>query len=281
MNTIITIARLTFHEAIRRKIVIAALLLGVAFLIIYDLGFYFILKEMTRGTGSRVSDEYFRNQGMNFLFLAGMYVINFLVIATAALISADSLAGEIQSGTIQAVVTKPIRRAEVVLGKWLGHAALLLAYLALMGGGVTLSIFLISGFQPIGWLPGLALLYFNGLIILSVTLALSSSFSTLATGGAMFGAYGLAFIGGWVERIGSLLQNQTAVEIGILTSLLLPSEAIWNKASIVMTSPLINLIGVSPFASGSEPGVQMMVYAALYLIGAIALTIRRFGNRDL
>jgi Cu-processing system permease protein len=74
------------------------------------------------------------------LLLAGMYVVNFLTIAISALVSADSLAGEIQSGTIQAIVTKPVRRSEVVMGKWLGHAFLILLYLLLMAGGVALIV---------------------------------------------------------------------------------------------------------------------------------------------
>jgi Cu-processing system permease protein len=281
MNTIFTIARLTFREAIRRKIVLAALVLGAAFLLLYDVGFYFIQEEFTREITQGSSSTFFRNQALNFFFLAGMYVVNFLAIAIAALISADSLAGEIQSGTIQAVISKPIRRSDVVLGKWLGHAGLLLFYLLLMGGGVSLSIWLISGYQATGWIIGLGLIYFNSLIILSLTLALSSSLSTLATGGAVFGAYGLAFLGGWVERIGTMLGNQTAIELGIFSSLLLPSEAVWNKASTLMVSPLINMTGMSPFTSGSEPSTQMMIYAALYLIAALGLAIRLFGNRDL
>ena len=175
MNTIFSIARLTFQEAVRRKIVVAALVLGAAFLLLYDVGFYFIQLEFSKEIARRSSSTYYQNQAFNFFYMAGMYVVNFLGIAIAALISADSLAGEIQSGTIQAVVTKPIRRSGVVLGKWLGHAALLLFYLVLMGGGVTISVWLLSDFQPVGWLAGLSLIYFNALTILSLTLALSSS----------------------------------------------------------------------------------------------------------
>jgi hypothetical protein len=138
-----------------------------------------------------------------------------------------------------------------------------------------------ADFQAANWPLGLLLVYFNGLIILSLTLALSSSLSTLATGGAVFGAYGLAFIGGWVERIGSLLNNNTAVNLGIFSSLLLPSEAIWNKASSLMASRLVGVIGVSPFTSGSEPSTLMLVYAGLYLVGALFFAIRRFSRRDL
>jgi Cu-processing system permease protein len=282
MYTIITIAQLTFREAIRRKIVLAALILGVAFLLLYGLGFHYIQQEFTANAARlRAPSATIRNQAFNFLFLAGMYVVNFLAIATAALVTADSLAGEIQSGTIQAIITKPVRRSEIVLGKWFGQAALLLLYLLLLGGGVVLVVFVLGRFSAPNWYTGLALVYFNSLIIMTLTLAFSSSLSTLATGGAVFGAYGLAFIGGWLERIGTFLNNQTAANLGILSSLLLPSDSVWNKASTLMISPLINIVGVNPFTSGSEPSTLMMVYAAVYLLAALGIAIWQFGKRDL
>lgn len=281
MNTIVTIAQLTFREAIRRRIVLAALLLGIAFLVIYGLGFHFIrLDLMQHDNDLRLPSTAIRNQAYNFLFLAGMYVVNFLSIAIAALITADSLAGEIQSGTIQAIVTKPIRRSEVVIGKWLGHAFLLLLYLLLMACGVVLCVWLISGYLAPNWFKGVALLYFNSLIIMTLTLAFSSRLSTLATGGAVFGSFGLAFIGGWVERIGTAFRNQTAMDLGIFSSLLLPSEAIWARAAREMTSPLVNLLD-SPFTIGSVPSPMMLVYAALYLLVCLGLAIRTFKQRDL
>jgi Cu-processing system permease protein len=277
MNPIVVIARLTFQEAIRRKIVLAALLLGIAFLVIFDLGFYFIQRDFAANSfASRA-----RNEAYNFLALAGMYVVNFLCIAIGALITADTLAGEIQSGTIQATMTKPIPRSAIVLGKWLGQASLLFLYLTLMGGGVLLSVRLLANYGMPNWLAGLGIIYFNSLIIMTLTLAFSSSISTLATGGAVFGAFGLAFIGGWVERVGTLLQNRTAIDLGILSSLILPSEALWNKASGLMTSPLANLAGVTPFSAASDPSPLMMVYAFLYLIAVLFIAIRRFGARDL
>ena len=281
MNTILTMAQLTFREAIRRRIVLAALILGIAFLFVFDLGFHFIQQDLASNTFARARAEVVRGQAYNLIMMAGMYVINFLCIAIAALITADSLAGEIQSGTIQAVVTKPIRRSEVVLGKWLGHAALLLLYLLLMGGGVILSMLVMAGYHPPNWLLGILLIYFNSLIIMSLTLAFSSTLSTLATGGAVFGFFGLAFIGGWVERIGSILNNQTAINLGIFSSLLLPSEAIWNKATTLMTSPLLNMMGMTPFTSASEPSLLMVLYAGLYLLAALSIAIWRFGKRDL
>jgi ABC-type transport system involved in multi-copper enzyme maturation permease subunit len=247
----------------------------------YGLGLHFIQAEFEHQSAIRAVNRTAQAQGINLLLVAGLYVVNFLCIAIAALISADSLAGEIQSGTIQAVMTKPIRRSEVVLGKWLGHAGLLLLYLFFMGGGVLLIVRILSGYGAPNWPLGLALIYLNCLTILSVTLAFSSTLTTLATGGAVFGAYGVAFIGGWVERIGGFLQNQTATELGIFSSLLLPSEALWNKAASLMTTKLMNLMPVTPFTSATEPSTLMLIYSGVYLLAALAIAIRQFGKRDL
>ncbi len=282
MKNILTIARLTFREAVRRKIALAALVLGIAFLVLFSLGFYYIQKEFnTSATNRFPPPERVRTTAYNFMVLAGMYVVNFLGIASGALITADSLAGEIQSGTIQTIVTKPIRRSEVVLGKWIGHAALLILYLLMMIGGVILSVRWLVGYATPNWLTGAGLIYLNSLLIMTLTLVFSSSFSTLATGGAVFGAYGVAFLGGWVERIGGFLQNKTATDLGIFSSLLLPSEAIWNKAAHAMSSPLVNMTGVSPFTSASVPSNLMMAYSVLYLLLALAAAIYLFAQRDL
>lgn len=281
MNTIITLAKLTFREAIRRRIVTAGVLMGAAFLFLYALGFHFMQQDLVRSGNARLPSEAVQAQAYNLMLMAGLYVVNFLVIVLAALITSDSLAGEIQSGTIQAIVTKPIRRSGVVLGKWLGNAGLLLLYVTLMSGGVILSLFVMAGYHTPNWLAGMALIYFNSLIIMTVALALSSTLSTIATGGVVLGLFGLAFIGGWVERIGTFLNNQTASNLGIISSLLMPTDAIWNKAANQMTSPLLNLAGVSPFSSSSVPSTAMMIYAVLYLLAALAIAIHQFGQRDL
>ena len=140
---IFVIARLTFIEAMRRRILLAAALLGLAFLVLYGVGFFFMQGEAPSVATSGPRAAMYRTGLFNFMTMAGLYVVNFLSIAMAALVSADTLAGEIGSGAIQTVVSKPVRRAEVVLGKWLGFAGLLALYVLLMSGGVLTS--------PLSW----------------------------------------------------------------------------------------------------------------------------------
>ena len=241
MNPILILANLTFREAIRRRIVLAGLALGISFLVIYSTGLHFILLDVRQEFTLRdlpAGQNVMNAEMQNFFLMAGLYAITFLSIAMAALLGADTLAGEINSGTIQTIVSKPIRRADVILGKWLGFAGLLGLYLLFMAGGVVLSMFIQSGYVTDNLLNGLGLIYLETLLIMTITLMCSASFPALATGGIVFGMYGLAFIGGWIEQIGAIFQNPTAVKIGILTSLIIPGESLWRRAAFEMQTPL-------------------------------------------
>lgn len=282
MKSLLVIMRLTLLEASRRRILQAAVVLGVLFLGLFSLGFYFMRGTVeTAASNAPAAVDIGVKEFYNFLLMAGLYAISFLSIAMGAILAADTLAGEVGSGTIQALVAKPIRRADIVLGKWLGFAVLLGAYLVLMAGGVMLSVWLQTGYAAPNILPGLLLMYADCLLIMTVTLACSSSLSTLATGGVVFGMYGIAFLGGWVEQLGTLAGNVTAVNIGILSSLAVPSEALWRRAAFEMTSPLIQRIGFSPFSAASPPSDLMVIYAGLYFLAAMGLAIRQFNRRDL
>jgi ABC-type transport system involved in multi-copper enzyme maturation permease subunit len=278
-----TIMRLTFLEAARRRIALAAFLLGIAFLVLFSIAFYFIRTETGLPTAEQAAGALLRSQIFSFLSQMGLYAINFLTIAMGALVSADTLAGEIASGTVQAIVTKPVRRAEIVLGKWLGFAGLLGLYLALMAGGLVAIVYLQSGYLIPNVLQGLLLMYLETLVVMTLTLACSSTLSTLATGGVVFGLWGLAFIGGFVEQVGAVLENQTVINIGIISSLILPTEAVFRRAAFVMSSRVVQTLGIGtgPMFVISVPSQAMVVYAALYLAFLLGLTVRQFGGRDL
>jgi ABC-type transport system involved in multi-copper enzyme maturation permease subunit len=285
MNAILTLARLTFREAIRRRIMLAGLILGLGFIIFFSIGFHYILVQLRAlsvgvATGSPIADIA-DTRAINGFLLIGLYAVTFLAVAMAALLAADTLAGEISSGTLQTIVTRPIRRADVVLGKWLGFAGLLELYVSFMAGGVVLSVYLQSGYVPQYWAAGVSLIFLEALLIMTIALLCSSAFPALATGGIVFGLYGLALIGGWVEEIGAAIQNVTAVRVGIFSSLIMPSEALWKRVVYELQSPLTGVLGPSPFGARSTPSQWMVAYALTYVLACLTLAIRTFQRRDL
>ena len=283
MKKIWILARMTFHEAIRRRIVLTGLVLGILFLVIFSVGFRMISREVMNDGENRpaLMAHAMQNEMSSFMLNAGLYAVAFLSVAMGALLSADALAGEISSGTIQTVLTKPIRRSDVVLGKWLGFAGLLALYLLLMAGGAVLIVFLQSGYIPQNILTALLLMYLESLLVMTFALMCSSAMPGLATGGTVFGLDGLAFIGGWIEQIGAIFNNHTAVQVGIVTSLLFPTEAIWRRAAFEMQTSLATILQMSPFTTLSVPSMVMVTYAIMYLLGTLAIAVRIFQNRDI
>jgi Cu-processing system permease protein len=287
MSKIFIVTRLTFHEALRRRMVLAALGLGALFLLMYNLGVLFLLSDTQNVVPdvSGVSDT-LKEQIFNFLLSVGLYVVHFLGIMLAIFASVDSISGEIRSHTVQSIVTKPISRWEVVLGKWIGYALMIGGYLLLLGGGIILSIYLITGYVPAEAVPAMLLLALQALVLLSLSLLFGTRLSTLTNGVALFMLYGLAFLGAWIEQFGALFHSRAAVNIGIVASLVMPVEALWSLAAHLLEPPILQGLPsgmrFSPLlGTVSVPSTAMVVYAIAYAVVMLALAMRSFSKRDL
>jgi ABC-type transport system involved in multi-copper enzyme maturation permease subunit len=274
-------AGVTFREAARKKVLWMALAAGVGFLSLFATGLYFQLKDLRPHTNLILE-----RQGVGALLMVGLYAVDLMAVVMTVLTSVDTLSGELASGTIQAVATKPISRWQLLLGKWLGFVGMVTLYVVLMVGGTTgitylLSLHLLGGVLPHHFLRGLGLIWLECVLILSLTFRLGSSFSTLTNGVVALGLHGIAFIGGWIEQVAALTSSPRALNVGIVASLIMPSEAMWRRAVFEMQSPIVSALGFSPFSAASVPSEYMVVYACLYLTLALALAVRRFSQRDL
>jgi len=280
MHGILTISQLTIHEALRKRVLLAALILGLAFLVLFALGFYFMNREVIlTPRGPETTAE----RGLIYIFLtmAGLYAVNFLMVMMAALLPVDTLSGEIRSGAIQSLVTKPLHRSEIMLGKWLGFWVILAGYLLLMGGGVLLIARLITNTVPPDIYVGIPLMLLEATLLLTLSIAGGTRLSTLANGVMVFGLFGLAFIGGWIEQIGALFQNETAQNIGVIASLIVPSESLWQLAAYNMQPALMRDMNLTPFSPASVPSGAMVVWAVGYTVLVLMWGLWSFKTRDL
>jgi ABC-2 type transport system permease protein len=271
------IARVTFLEASRRKILWTAFLAGAAFLALFGIGMHYQVKDMQ---GANIP-PLVRYQIHSTLLQVGFYAIDLLAVIMTVLTSVDTISGEIASSTIHAIATKPQPRWQLLIGKWLGFAGMVAMFVALLFGGVLGIGRWIAGIVPHGALQGALLIYLECLLVLTTTFWLGTWFSTLTNGVIVLGLHGLAFIGGWLEQIGSVTNSQRLITVGIISSLLMPSEALWRRASYVMQSAIARSLDFSPFAARSAPSTVMVGYAIFYLLLALSLALYRFHERDL
>ncbi|MDT8306436.1 MAG: ABC transporter permease subunit [Anaerolineae bacterium] len=282
LQTIWTITRLTIREAQRRRILWVALFAAIAFLTIYGVGYRFILIEVRAEMGQGPGPGFNPAQTIAiFLMVAGLYVVHFLGIAMAALLSAGTLSGEVESHTIETLLTKPLRRWQVVLGKWLGFAIILFVYMGVMAAGIVLIARFLSGDRLDNLVPGLALIYLSALVMLGISFLGGTRLSTLANGAMAFALYSLAFIGGWVEQFGAMLRNNTAVDVGIISSLIMPADALWKRAVLGWKPTSTDMEMLGPFFVASQPSPLMTGYAVAYALVLLVLALWSFSRRDM
>ena len=275
---ILVIARLTIREAQRRRLLWVALFMGIAFLLIFGIAFHFIRQDIERH-GPTNSDLTFVSV---LLLTAGLYAVNLLTNVVAVLVSVTTISGEIESHTIDAIVTKPIPRWQVVVGKWLGYALLVLLYLAFLVGGLMLIVYLRSGFHMDNIGRGVLMMALAALLVLTVSIVGGTRLSTIANGVLTFMLFGIAFMGGLLEQVGALIRNQAAVNVGIVSSLIMPADSLWKKAvAYFQPQGTANPFELGPFGAITEPSTLMVVYAVLYLFALLALALWSFSRRDL
>lgn len=278
MNRFLTIVRLTIHEAASRRVLLAALIGALAFLTLYAVGFHFVARESAKGGAAPAVQH---RLVLNFFTLAGLYATNFLAVLSAVLLPIDTLSGEISSGVMQTLAAKPVRRAEIVLGKWFGYWLVCTGYLLLVAGGVLAVARTFGGFTPPNALPGLALMVLEVTCFVSLSIAGGTRLSTVTNGVLAFGLYGLAFIGGWIEQIAALTNNVAARNVGTVASLIVPTESMWQLAAHLMQPRIMSELHVTPFSPAAVPSAAMVWWATGWAAAALLIGLRSFSRRGL
>ena len=277
MQSILAMAHLTLYESRRRRIVTAALVCAVAFLVVYATGLFFIHREQIQD-GRPILQQ---KAVMQVLTIVGLFAANFLSVLFAVLLPVDTLSGEIDSGVIQTVAAKPIRRADIVIGKWLGHAVIVLGYLVLLVSGVALAVRVIAGplsVQPIEAIP---LMFLEIVLLMTFSIAGGTRLSTVTNGVTALGFYGIAFVGGWIEQIGGFAGSQAAKTVGIVASLISPADTVWRLASYQIQPDSLRNFGAAMFATSSVPTPLMVWWAAGFTLATLIFAVRSFSSRQL
>jgi ABC-type transport system involved in multi-copper enzyme maturation permease subunit len=163
MQRILAIARNTFRETVRDKI-LYNLILFALIMIVSSLA----LGQLTLGN----EDKVILDLGLSSISIFGMLIAIFIGIGLVY--------KELEKRTVYALLAKPVHRYELILGKYLGLLFTLLVNLAIMTVGLELAMLYTGRIGVGGYLRVLPAAY---LIFLSLALitALALLFSTFST----------------------------------------------------------------------------------------------------
>ena len=277
MKNIATIALVTLREAARRKILWTALLAGALLLGIFAIALRLQVVEFQ----SRAMSPFVRYQVEAGMLMIGLYTCDLLAVVLTILTSIDTLAGEISSGTIQAIATKPISRSQLLMGKFIGFVGMIVVYVVITFNATIAVAYSVTGVLPEHPLHGLLLIIFECIIALSLTFMFGTWFSTLTNGVIVLGLQAVAFMGGWLEQVSGVAQCVHSGMRVSVSSLINPSESLWRRAAYEMQTPLAGSLSFSPFANVSIPSSTAVLYAGVYLCVVLGIAIYHFDARDL
>lgn len=279
-----TIVRATLREAASRKLLLAVAILSVIFVALFILGF-----SLARGELAKEPDPVEVALTSTLLTVMSLYVASFLAAFLALFLSAGSVSSEVDSGQLHAVLARPLPRWSWLLQRWLGLAIVVVVYTAVLGGALLLVARWAVGYQALNPTAGLALMGLQSLTLLTLGVWGSTRLSTLANGAVVFFAFGVAWLSGLVEFVGSVIENTGMQNVGVVTSLLVPSDALWRGASAALSSPGVlsaarvagEDAGQIPFIGTSLPSMALLTWSLLYVPVLLAFAVRRFQRRDL
>lgn len=129
---ILAIARLSFKEAVRRRVVWVFLLMALVYL--FPARWFF---------AQQVKPEDDLKTTISVISIA----MTVLFIAVALLLSSFSIPSDVKNQTIHTIVTKPLERFEIVLGRFIGYVALLTIALVVITAA-SVAMILTSNIDP-------------------------------------------------------------------------------------------------------------------------------------
>nr|WP_217449343.1 ABC transporter permease [Deinococcus sp. JMULE3] len=284
------IAELSLREATRKRLVSVLLVLSALFLGFFLFGVYRLeltldQRAIDAGLDGR-SPTGAANLPVMFSAMFGMYLVYFLGSLMGVLSTVGAVSGDIESGVMQSVIARPVSRAQLVAGRWLGFTAVNVTYVALLAAGLLGGVRLITGYTPPEALPAVGLLLLAVTVLTSLTVLGSTLFTTLANGIGVFVLYGVGFTGGILSAIGTLADTPTLTTLGRVANAVMPTNALWLGASYHLQPEVMRQVGevsrgANPFTSSDPVDPLLVAWAAVLAILALTGAMWRFSRRDL
>ena len=280
MNATLTIAMLTITEAVRRRLLLAFVAITVVIVGLSAWGF------------DRLSHTHRITSGESHLavpqaLILFMFMFSFIVALSASAIASPSISSEIESGVLMTVVTRPVRRTEVLLGKWLGLATLLAGYAGIVCAlefGVVDSV---SGFLPPNPVLAGFYLFAEGALLLTLSLFLSTRMPVIAAGVIGIAVFGAGWLAGVVGALGTAFNIGALRTVGQVGRFLVPTDGLWHAAiyylqpASLLADDLAQGGRGNPFSAQGAPSWAYLLWVAGWFVIVLIAAVASFERREL
>jgi Cu-processing system permease protein len=285
VNSIAVIAGYGFREAVRRRVFAVVIVLTLVFLVLFYLANHFVFRDVASITPPRDVHVDTRTFAGAFLVGLAMFATLFLGIVLAVFLTIGVVSGDAERGLLQPLVARPVGRSTLLLARFLGAGLVCVAYVL----GVYFTSLTITGLtghwwpHRIAW-PGIELAA-AVLVVIALSLLGSVFLSANANGIAVFMLFGAGLVGGLLGTIGHALGSHTIKHAAVITSWVLPFEALYQDGLRMITENASGLTGfllqLGPFGGAYVHGWPIRFWAAGYLALVLVAGLLAFSRRNL
>ena len=248
MDKIIAIGNVTFKEALRNKI-----LYTIFFFALAMIGSSTVLESLFIGEHGKI----IKDVGLNAIELLGLLVALFVGIGLIQV--------ELEKKTIYFVLSKPVKRAEFILGKYLGLAMTLLALTVSMAA-IFILVALLYRLEISGMLlAAIAFIYLKLLLVAALMLMFNSFAGPIMSGIFTISLYAIGHMAADIRDTGALLGNPFLEKMLEIFYLVIPNMNNFN----FKTSAIYNITESSHTISFAGAYWLLFTAAILALTGVI------------
>lgn len=285
MSPVLLLAGVTLRESARRRVFVVVPIVTVLFIALYWLGNHFAFDEaggLTEGPSGLVDGRAL--VGASLLGLS-MFMTLFLASVLGVFLTMGTVRGEAESGLMQTFVVRPIRRSDLLLGRFLGAATVAVPYAIVMFALSILVTGLIGGWWPSR--PVVAGFELGGAVMVVIALSILGSIflSTIANGVIVFMLYGAGLLGGLLGQLGEGLGSPNLENTGRWMSRALPFEALYqgalNDLTVGETGFTRVIVHLGPLGGADPAGPALWAWTIFYVVAVFGVAAITFGRRDL
>jgi len=286
VSAILTIAGLTVVEASRRRtlwVLIGLTLLTVA---LTTWGVERLVSLARAGSTNEAQIVL----GVSQVLILVAFMFSFVLAMTAAFLGAPAIAADLESGVAHAMLARPIRRADLVTGRWLGLVAIVVAYASAAGFLEIAAVGVVTGYAPPQPVVAVGFLCAQAIVLLTFAILLSTRIPAIAAGAICVVLFGLGWMAGVFAGIGRFFEAGPLVAVADASRWLLPTDGLWRGTIYGLEPPLVVLVAVgrggtaadaNPFFAASAPPLVFVAWSVVWVAIVLALAVVSLSRRDL